>query len=184
MADEVDFHFAARPGRPSGAPHHKIQRLQRTVRTVKRKLDASGAALQDALGERVAARIQHIWYVRVALAKPTMPMRTLSDFCRGFPEQEAKHISHTYVGAARDAMCEAIKRMNRDAVADLVSNLPLGKTQAETAPVFVLHVHDEALMRVRSSTKSSPDSATATPSRARHSKIQNNYIRVHGGLHH
>ena len=52
----------------------QASRAKRAMRVTKRKLENSKAAQENALELRVNARIQHIWFVRVGLARPTVPI--------------------------------------------------------------------------------------------------------------
>ena len=52
----------------------QASRAKRVMRVTKRKLEKSKAAQENVLELRVHARIQHIWFVRVGLARPTVPI--------------------------------------------------------------------------------------------------------------
>ena len=186
LVEEFDFPQSS-IGPPPSLVAAKIAKMKRTLRSTKRKLDESNAALADALGNRVKARIRHIWFIRVGLARPTLPMRALSDFCRDYPADEVKHMSHVYVGAARDAFCELIKTANRDTLTHLVASFSAGSNACETSPVIMCHIHDESYMKIRSSAMPASGSALASEipnpslSRSKHSKIQNNFVDVVAG---
>ena len=53
--------------------------------------------------DKVSNRIQAIWLVRVCLARPSMPARTVAEFCRDFLATETKHSSHDHISRVRDA---------------------------------------------------------------------------------
>ena len=52
---------------------------------------------------KMGRRIQALWLVRVCVAKPTLPARTVESFCRDFPLEETRQISHTQISHVRDA---------------------------------------------------------------------------------
>ena len=184
---EEEFDFIKREGSAAMSSYETVPGLKRRLRNAKRKIEESAAALDETLGNKVSGRIQHIWFVRVGLAKPTLSMRTLADFCRDYPAEETKHIGYVYVGATRDAICEVVKQINRSSIQHLVSQMPLGIREGETGPIFITHIHDEASMKIRSSARPLPGSALADEirgaalSRSRHTKIQNNVVTVVGG---
>ena len=70
-----------------------------------------------------------------------------------FPAEEMASISAFSVGRSRDAFCEIIKSLNRAEVSTLANKemeLHAAEAGAHTAVSFcAVHVHDEALMRVR-----------------------------------
>ena len=154
----------------------RVMRLRTKV--AKKRLIAEAAA-------KVSGRIQSIWFLRAGLASPTLPMRTLSEFCKDFPREETCNISHVYVGAARDAFCQIIKEFNRNEVVAMLSKAQSSITDHGVAiPVFVGHVQDEALMQMRGYDAEAHAAQGGTAdkvvlSRAKHSKIQNHFVRVH-----
>ena len=115
-------------------------------------------------------------------------MRSLADFCRDFPADEVKHISHVYVGATRDALCEVVKQTNRASISHMVSELPVSRDTRDAIPLVVCHIHDEAYMKMRSSAKAEDGSALSAElgspslSRSRHSKVQNKFVTIVAGL--
>ena len=93
------------------------------------------------------------------------------------------------MSCVRDAFAEIVKKHSFDQVANIVaqagpSGTTIGGGRVESKPVYLAHVQDEALMRLRS-TDPEVDIALATKrvARGRSSKIQNQVLRVqHGGL--
>ena len=106
--------------------------------------------------------------VRAGLSDPGTSVRSISDFCQDFPKEEARNISHTSVAAARDAFAQIIKEQSRAEVASHSGKL-------EGLPFFVTHIHDEAIMRLRSTLAGLPHHVA----RARYTKVQNNVVRIH-----
>lgn len=139
-------------------------------------------------GEKMNGRVQAIWYVRAGLSNPYWPRRSLQDFFRDFGIVEKQNISHSTVTRVRDAMAEVLKLMNRSQVSSLAASTPTdGGHAAAKLVVYVPHIHDEALMRLRSYVVAPTvgvagqmqTAAAANPlSRSRTSKIQNNVVHV------
>jgi hypothetical protein len=79
-------------------------------------------------------------------------------------------------------MCEVLKEFNRQQLEHLVAALEPVEGGCTSIPIFVVHVHDEASMRLRSYA-ASPGDPSQPPSlcRARHSKIQNNVVDIFAG---
>ena len=130
--------------------------------------------IESMMVQRVGCHIQDMWYVRVGLAPPTRPVRTLAAFCRDFPDKECANISKSRVGAVRDTFVQIIKGINRRMLAQTMAG------PKHPRSIFMLHVHDEAVMR----TKSFAAEHDATYSLASHnvrgrtSKIQNNFVAL------
>ena len=85
--------------------------------------------MRMSVGAQESGRICNVWFVRVGLPPPNVPVRTLADWCRDF-NLDLKHtISYASVGHVRDAFCEIMKRGNREA---LVSNVRMALAVADT----------------------------------------------------
>ena len=79
-------------------------------------------------------------YIHICLRRvlPTVPARTLAEFCRDFPAEETKTISSERVSVVRNAFGEVVKQANRDHVADVMAGVPGGRTPIDTAHVFLM----------------------------------------------
>ena len=129
------------------------------------------------MGAKIGGIIENVWFARVGLSNPFLPSRKLEDFGRDFVLDEAKQLSHTYIGCVNDAFVEVVKRLNRDEVRAAFSewaSAPAryvrsdGTAVSESTPVFIPHIYDEAMMLLRSFDVSLP----TRPIRGRHSKVQ------------
>ena len=101
------------------APGTKRRSLGQMARSLKYQKEVRGkleSALTRERGERLGGRIQALWFVRVCMAKPSIPLRTIANFCRDFPIQETKQICHTTVSHTRDGFVELVKQMNKRCV--------------------------------------------------------------------
>ena len=104
----------------------------------------------------VSGRIQHLWLVRAGLSDPNLPARTVSSHLLEFPEEETQVISHTHVGAVRDAFAHIIQRFNSKEVEAAVA-----QTIMQDRPIVLCHIDDEASMRLRSMAVDSSDGRLA-----------------------
>ena len=143
------------------------QKLRLTKRDFKQQLEA-----------RVAGRLGLMWHIRVAFAPPQLALRALSALCRDFATNSAPVISYEYVSRVRDAFAEIVKKLNRQQISESVASAP-------QEPLIILHVHDEAAMRLRSYQQEMPDVADAVfvqrgrpRARGRSSKVQHNVVQV------
>lgn len=163
---EVGIAHERRPRVGIRSLQNQVQHLKRKRAEVKRKLDA-------AIGEKVSGRIQNVWYTRVALVDPSVPTRTLEQFCTSFPQVETQSISRTYIGVVRDAFAEVVKGMSKAAFVRLISDIAAASGSSSWT-VFMLQIHDEALTRLRSYDASLP----GRPIRGRSTKVQNNCVSL------
>ena len=152
----------------------QVGSLQRKLRHQKQKVDAQEAMLADMQYAKTGGRIKNLWFVKVMLAAPGVPARTLSQWCRDWPTEETQNISPCYIGPVKDAMVEVLKKLNKEIVAASVRDAGVLEGGTETLPVYIVHVHDEAAMRLKS--------YVSEPSpRGRASKIQNHCVHVYAG---
>ena len=93
---------------------------------------------------------------------------------------EESQVSEFSIDRVRNACCEIVKSMSRQAVARGTSHRdPIVAGSKETRPVFLRHIHDEALMRMRSYLASSfGQSSSSLHSTSRYSKVLNNCLSV------
>ncbi|CAK0899812.1 unnamed protein product [Prorocentrum cordatum] len=178
--------FRKRFDRPRAAgrkrlPAKRLSTLARSVKHQKRMRKVAETALRKERADKMGNRIQSIWYVRAAMADPTVPARTLESFFRDFPAQETKNISTFSISRVRDAIAEIIKKLNRRRIELAMASMPAGWHARETHPVFIRHIHDEACMRMNSFMKDEDEryNLHAPVVRARSSKVQNDVVSVH-----
>lgn len=133
-----------------------------------------------------AGLLQSWWFARAALAHPNICPRLLAISFAEEGGEGMPMVSRSYISTIRDAFVEVLKQFNAE---ELSSTLAAYMRQAEgtsaspssigAVPLVLLHVHDEASMRLRSRI----DPFQAKPSRSRSSKIQQHAITVHIGEH-
>ena len=179
-------------GRRSASGGRASRKHQASTRSCEQL--ARSAAYQKAMRKRAEQKAQiewsaqfgrcisNVWLVRVMLADPRYTQRGLQELCTEFNVVEKHAISAATISKVRDAFVELIKLRWGQKVREVVK-----RSQTEE-PMFVVHIHDGADMRMRSSVSetfassvgvslSSPTARTVT-SRSRYSKIQNQYIDV------
>ena len=141
---------------------------------LKRKVNRLQSQMNESLQAKFHGRIQSLWFIMVAFADPAMPLQGLSTWCAEFGVEEQGGISSTYITRIRDAMCQVLKKMNRQELAMQAASLPCIAETDISEPIFATHVHDEAAMRLRSYDNTLPDRIL----RGRLSKIQNNSVTL------
>ena len=164
-------------------PPRDFRKLQRQVKYQKKRRREVVATLAAERGARFGRSIQAIWFLRAGISNPLEPPRRLSDVLCEFNVAESKEISHTYINRVRDAFCETLKMFNRATLAALAHATLMSIRDANSRPrhVIIDHIHDEALMRIRSfAPVQDADLCAPTKNlvRACSSKIQNNVVNV------
>lgn len=99
--------------------------------------------MNESLQAKFHGPIQSLWFIMVAFADPAMPLQGLSTWCAEFGVEEQGGISSTYITRIRDAMCQVLKKMNRQELAMQAASLPCIAETDISEPIFATHVHDE-----------------------------------------
>ena len=183
MAEEFPQLGPTHPGRPclDHGPDLSKKR-QRQVRDQGLRIERSTEKLREQGNAKMSGRICNLWFVRVCLSPPGVVPRTLAQWCRNFSEQETRNISQSYVGDVLDGFVEVVKELNKADLSKLVAVAACFANCAESKPIYLKHVHDEASMRVKSYLHASGASASSqNPLRGRSSKVQNHVMNVHVG---
>ena len=152
----------------------------------KRKREELRQQLLAELGPKLGHRIRNMWLIRAGLGSPNIPAQTLQEWLTSFPVTETQHISATYIGCARDGLCECIKYLNRKSVGDYVDSIVCGKGADGITTVCIGHIHDEAPMRMRYHAPIQDPILAATFGsqtlrRGRSSKVQDHAVHVYLG---
>ena len=173
MEKEGSGDVATRTGRKrkAGPSVHHMQMRVRYQKMCRKKAET---ALQQQLAARVDGALGKLWIIRVGLLPVGLPLRAVSSVCQNFARVETPVISHSYVASVKNAMAELLKRMNAAAIAKAALEAP-------AATLYLSHVHDEALMRIRSYRDVRDDRLSVKGgevARARSSKVQNNVVEV------
>eukprot|EP00973_Karenia_brevis_P020338 2791441-Karenia_brevis.AAC.1 len=103
-----------------------------------RRLEAE-KQLEELRANKINGRIRALWFVRIALAPPTLPMRTLADVCRDFCVEETQQASFTYIGTVRDAFAEIIKSLNKQVLSSRIASLKVADSECASSSVFITH---------------------------------------------
>ena len=145
-----------------------LNKVKKQLGGERRKSTQLRQEAQEALPAKVQGRLSHIWLVRAGLSNPSIKTRTLREFIRDFSIDETEQISSTWIGEVRNTFAEILRQFNQDELSEFCS-------ACDT--VFVSHVHDEALMRVRSF----DGDRGSRLRRGRYSKILNHVVHASNG---
>lgn len=124
--------------------------------------------------------MQTMWWIRAGLSNPSMSLRTVRDVLQDFPMEEGKGLCINSIRFAKDAFVELIKKFSLLSLQREVRNAMSCAQCDQAISVCVVHVHDEAPMRMRSYRVVGADEVGAGTSLARgaYSKVQNNCVNV------
>ena len=86
---ETEFNLPEVPISSSQASKPSYEQLERQIRYQKRKREQAEEQLRDNMAARMGQRIQTLWYVRTAMADPTIPAQTLRNLRKEFPITES-----------------------------------------------------------------------------------------------
>ena len=205
LKEQVDLTFVRfarkRAGRPRTAQIDKVRRLQnqlqwarRKLRRVEEKLRALTCAKNAANQNRLTPEI----LTKVALSLPTTCGRAFASAWRDLVGVRKQGCCRATIAKIRDAFVETIKEMRTMEVQTVVANaLAASQDRRQHAPcssallpgsaplafesaqpsfvAAILHIHDEASLRLRSDT----DIEGGGPSRSRSSKVQQQCVWLH-----
>ena len=143
-------------------------------RAARRKAEACISDLDSTLGHRLA----NIWLLRAGLAPANTPPQKLQEIFSDFGIKETAHIGRTSISSARDAFCEVAKGFNRGEIVRASYSYAAGKCGASSLPLYLVHIHDEAVLRLRSFLASGT-AGSARLGRSTHSKILNHVLQLH-----
>ncbi len=174
-ASQVADSFDVLPKENSGKIG-SVRKMQVQRAYFKRKAEKLQKQLHQYSGKKSHGFLNRMWLVRVGLQDPTVPARSLEQFCREFHDVEVSTISATTIASSRDAFCELIKLQMGRVVADAIGQMS-GSVENVSLPLVLCHLHDEAALRLRSFDASLGQRRI----RSRSSKIQNNVLRMHIG---
>ena len=123
--------------------------------------------------------ISEEWLVRVFLSKPCASGRGLAQSFRDIAGSDICTVGRASIARVRDAWVEMYKPMVMLQCAELVTGAVqhAAATGAAFAPIFFLHVQDEADIRLRSG--DARDGPTL-PNRSGASKVQQNVLTIVG----
>ena len=140
--------------------------------------DALASKVRTMTGAKDHGRLSQEWLLRVFLTKPNASARSLQQSFGSIVGSDVTTISRNRLNAIRDAWVELYKPMVFKVGAAFVEACASRAKDAKAsfAPVFFVHVQDEADMRLRSeSVRDGP----AVPSRSRSSKVQQHVLTMH-----
>lgn len=147
-ASQVADSFDVQPKVASGKIG-SVRKLQVQRAHFKRKAEKLQQKLNQYSGQKSHGLLNRMWLVRVGLQDPTVPARSLEQFCREFHDVEVSTISATSIASSRDAFCELIKLQMGRVVADAIGQMCVS-VENVSLPLILSHLHDEAALRLRS----------------------------------
>ena len=141
--------------------------------------DALAAKLRSITGEKEQGSLSKEWLLRVILAQPNASVRSVEQSFADVLGSDFRTISRGSLNAVRDAWVEFYKPMVLEAGGRLVDACLRRAVEfkAGFAPVYLVHVQDEADIRLRSE---SARDGPVVPSRSRSSKVQQHVLTMHG----
>ena len=86
-----------------------VRQLENSLRYQKRRRKDIESQLDTERNPHRGRMVQALWFVRIGLANPSVPGRTLSSLLSSLPKDECSGVSHYYVGRVRDAFAELLK---------------------------------------------------------------------------
>ena len=107
-ASQVADSFDVLPKENSGKIG-SVRKMQVQRAYFKRKAEKLQKQLHQYSGKKSHGFLNRMWLVRIGLQDPTVPARSLEQFCREFHDVEVSTISATTIASSRDAFCELIK---------------------------------------------------------------------------
>ena len=160
---------------PSRKHYQRSLRLQRENAALRAKLLSHTAAKED------GNLLSHDWILRVFLTTPCHSGRGTATSFRDVVGLDENTISRPSIDKVRGAWVEFYKKMVLQLGAERVAGAVAAGKRAGFAPIFLVHVQDEADIRLRSG----EDDGLPIPRRSRSSKVQANVVELvtlSGGL--
>ncbi|MCP4239460.1 MAG: hypothetical protein GY772_02755, partial [bacterium] len=118
-----------------------LEQLRRQVTYFRRKFEEAQKE-HEHLRDRFHNGIALYWFVHAGLSDPSTSVRSVADWCRDF-NAGVPALGFSSVTAVRDALCETLKAMAAERLAQFCADPP-------RAWILIKQVHDEASMRLRS----------------------------------
>jgi hypothetical protein len=125
-----------------------VRQQQALRKALRRQQDKFGALK----GAKHRHRVQLNTYVRAALADPALSERRLEELARRWTldEEEEAVVGRSTIGSIRNGLVEFLVRRQRENLSNRIKHY--AATHRGSVHVLVLHVHDEALLRLKSYT--------------------------------
>ena len=192
LEDEVRVAFPMAPlrprkrkaGRQKVLNSTKAARLASQLKWARKRRRGAEAELAKSKAVKNAAannRMTPPFIAKVALSQPSACARAFAGAWRDLVGIGAEGCSRTTIGRIRDAFAEVCKQMCHSQVrfaGDAARKASVALATPQQQPVFcasVLHIHDEASLRLRSAS----DVLPGVPGRSRSSKVQQHCVWLH-----
>ena len=192
LGDEVRLAFPPAPLRPRKRKAGRQKMLNSTkaarlasqlkwARKQRRLAEVELAKLKAVKNAEKKNRMAPPFIAKVALSQPSACARAFAGAWRDLVGIGAEGCSRTTIGRIRDAFAEVCKQMCHSQVrfaAEAARKASVALATPQQQPIFcaaVLHIHDEASLRLRSAS----DVLPGVPGRSRNSKVQQHCVWLH-----
>ena len=154
---------------------------QRAYRLKKQVMKLEAELRRHTSTKTVGGRVSQEWLMRVFLAAPHSSARALAHSFRAVAGTDDCTVSHPTISKIKDAWVEMYKEMTYTSAREVVAtHLASAEGPAALRTVYLVHVQDEADIRLRSS---EARDGPSVPRRGRASKVQAHVVTlVAGGL--
>ena len=153
----------------------KLHRALAYQKKARRDVEEKLATLRN---EKVQGSLRPESIVRVALSSPNLNRRELAGV---FSSVGLRAVSASSITKIRDAFVETLKLCCKRQVQAMVEAGSVSAQGVIEQPLFIHHLHDEALMRYRSYDRVELGGSSSSLHRGRYSKVQNNAVTISMG---
>ena len=170
---------ARQPSAPGARQGCESRKWYYQARRFRLERDALASKLRTMTGAKDHGALSQEWLLRVILTKPNASARSVEQSFADIVGSDVRTIGRASLNAVRDAWVELYKPMVLKGGADLVAACAsrAAEVKADFAPVYLVHIQDEADIRLRSE---NARDGPAVPSRSRSSKVQQHVLTMHG----
>ena len=155
--------------------HASRKHYQRMLRLKKDNVQLRAEVVSHTQSKAEGWQLSPEWLSRVFLTSPAASARGMAQSFRDVVCSDSNTVSRYSIGRVRDAWVELYKVMVFKVGADMVADAVGAATGAEFVPLYILHVQDEADIRLRSGDALD---GPAIPRRSRASKVQQNVVEL------
>lgn len=128
----------------------EVRKLQRKASYLRGRVCCLKKQLLAEKKSKLGGRLEKTWLIRAGLSDPNVSVRKMEEFLQSCSVEQSQTVSHSTVSAARDCFAELVKQQARSELSGEVAS-------QKPRVVFVSHIHDEALMRLRSHVEGLPN---------------------------
>ena len=127
---------------PAKGSSQQVRSLQNQIAYQRKKRLQAEELIEETLPRKQHTRIAAIWYLRAALARPSVPVSAIVEVLRDFSLDADARIRETSVRKAKDAMCGLVLAFNREGISRSMQALASDKTATVTVTVTDYYDYD------------------------------------------